>query len=204
MIVVSMHLFFEGDQVQYSPGLTAIIAAEHTRASLAEALYTRSCYATTGERIIVGLYIAGMPMGSEISTAQKHGLLINRHISGFVAGTTRLKSVEIIRNGKVLKSFHPESYSLDFTFDDMTPLETVTVASKDKKPPFVFYYIRVVQEDGHMAWSSPIWVDYVPSAPKRPVSKNAKPTVKLESLKIAEEEEEDNDFDYEDDEDDDE
>ncbi|KIC73871.1 Uncharacterized protein DB42_BP00520 [Neochlamydia sp. EPS4] len=196
--------FFEGDQVQYSPGLTAIIAAEHTRASLAEALYTRSCYATTGERIIVGLYIAGMPMGSEISTAQKHGLLINRHISGFVAGTTRLKSVEIIRNGKVLKSFHPESYSLDFTFDDMTPLETVTVASKDKKPPFVFYYIRVVQEDGHMAWSSPIWVDYVPSAPKRPVSKNAKPTVKLESLKIAEDEEEDNDFDYEDDEDDDE
>lgn len=195
--------FFEGDQVQYSPGLTAIIAAEHSRSSLAEALYNRSCYATTGERIIVGLYIAGMQMGSEISTAQKHGLMINRHISGFVAGTTKLKSVEIIRNGKVLKAFKPDGYSLDFTFDDMTPLEKVTTPTKDKKPPFVYYYIRVVQEDGHMAWSSPIWVDYVPGAPRRPVSKTAKPVPKPVPLKLEEEEEEEDDFDFDDEDDED-
>ena len=24
--------------------------------------------------------------------------------------------------------------------------------------PFVYYYIRILQEDGEMAWSSPIWV----------------------------------------------
>lgn len=191
--------FFEGDQVQYAPGLTAIIAPEHSRASLAEALYNRSCYATTGERIIVGLYIAGMPMGSEISTAQKHGLLINRHISGFVAGTTKLKSVEIIRNAKVLKSYKPDSYSLDFTYDDMIPLEKITISAKDKKPPFVFYYIRVVQEDGHMAWSSPIWIDYVPGAPKRPASKGAKPIPKPVAIDLEEDEdEEEDDFDYDD------
>lgn len=191
--------FFEGDQVQYTPGLTAIIAPEHSRSSLADALYNRSCYATTGERIIVGLYIAGMPMGSEISTAQKHGLLINRHISGFVAGTTKLKSVEIIRNGKVLKTYKPDNYSLDFAYDDMVPLEKVTVSAKDKKPPFVYYYIRVVQEDGHMAWSSPIWVDYVPGTPKRPASKTAKPAAKPVPMELEEEEEEE-DFDFDDDE----
>jgi hypothetical protein len=196
--------FFEGDQIQYFPGLTAIIATEHSRASMGEALYNRSCYATTGERIIVGLYIAGMAMGSEVSTAQKHGLMINRHISGFVAGTTRLKSVEIIRNGKVLKAFKPDSYSLDFAFDDMTPLEKVTIATKDKKPPFVFYYLRVVQEDGHMAWSSPIWVDYVPGAPKRIGAKVAKPALKPMPLKIAEEEDEEDDYEYDDIDDDDE
>lgn len=191
--------FYDSDQVQYSPGITAIIASEHSRSSLTEALYNRSCYATTGERIIVGLYIAGMAMGSEISTAQKHGLLINRHISGFVAGTTKLKSVEIIRNGKVLKTFHPDSYSLDFTYDDMSALEKVAIPSKNKKPPFVYYYIRVVQEDGHMAWSSPIWVDYVPSTPKRAPGKIAKPLPKPEPLKL-EEEDEDDDFDFDDDE----
>lgn len=195
--------FFEGDQIQYSPGLTAIIAPEHSRASLAEALYNRSCYATTGERMIVGLYIAGIPMGSEVSTAQKHGLLINRHISGFVAGTNQLKSVEIIRNGKVLKTFKPDGYSLDFTYDDMTPLDKIAITPKDKKPPFAYYYIRVVQEDGHMAWSSPIWVDYVPSAPRRAASKVAKPAAKPAPLKLEEEdEEEEDDFDFDHDDDD--
>lgn len=195
--------FFESDQVQYAPGLTAIIAPEHSKASLSEALYNRSCYATTGERIIIGINIAGMPMGSEISTAQKHGLLINRHISGFVAGTTKLKKVEIIRNGKVLKEFTPNDYSLEFTYDDMVALDKVAIVPKDKKPPFVYYYIRVIQTDGHMAWSSPIWIDFVPSAPKRPASKVVKPAAaKPAPTPVKGEEEDDYDYDDVDDEDD--
>jgi hypothetical protein len=188
--------FYEGDQVQYSPGLTAIIATEHTKASMAEALYNRSCYATTGERIIIGFYIAGAAMGSELSTAQKHGLNINRHISGFVAGTTSLKSVEIIRNGKVLKSFKPDGYSIDFTYDDLTALDKIALPAKDKKPGFVFYYLRVVQEDGHMAWSSPIWVDYVPGAPKRAAAKVTKPAAKPVAPVVEEDEDEDDEDDY--------
>lgn len=166
--------FFDSDQEQYSPGLTAIITPEHSRASLAEALYNRSCYATTGEHIILGLYVAGASMGSEISTANKQGLLINRHLSGYVAGTTDLKHVELIRNGKVIKTFTADGYSLDFTYDDMTPLEKVAFPSKDKAPPFVYYYLRVTQEDGHMAWSSPIWVDLLPPAPRDTSKKAAK------------------------------
>lgn len=197
--------FYDSDQVQYSAGLTAIIASEHTRASLAEALYNRSCYATTGERIILGVNIAGMQMGSEVSTAQKHGLLINRHISGFVAATANLKSVEIIRNGKVIKEFKPDGYSLEFTYDDMVALDKVAITPKDKKPPFVYYYIRVVQEDGHMAWSSPIWVDFVPGAPKRAVSKVTKPVAKVAPIAAVKEvkEEEDDDYHFDDIEDDD-
>ena len=151
--------FYEGDQVQYSPGATAIIASEHSRSALIEALYNRSCYATTGERIILGLSLAGLPMGSETSTAAKHGLNVNRHITGYAAGTANIKKVELIRNGKVIKTFEPQGnaqkYWLDFTYDDMVPLEQVVINANDKKPPFVFYYLRFTQEDGHMAWSSP-------------------------------------------------
>lgn len=200
--------FFEGDQTQYSPGLTAIICDEHTRSALAEALYNRSCYATTGERIILGLSLAGHPMGSEVSTAQKHGLLVNRHLSGYVAGTKKIKSIEIIRNGKVIHTINPDGYNIDFTYDDMIALEKVTIDAKDKKPPFVYYYLRILQEDGHMAWSSPIWVDYVPTAPVRkavPV-KGAKALKKIieEVEEEVEEEEEEDDFDFDDDEEDDE
>lgn len=188
--------FYEGDQEQYSPGLTAIIANEHSRSALAEALYNRSCYATTGERIIVGLYLAGSPMGSELSTANKPGLMINRHLSGYVAGTSKIKSIEIIRNGKVIHTLTANGYHLDFTYDDMTPLEKVALSNKNKSPPFVYYYIRVTQADGHMAWSSPIWVDLLPPSkeakrPVRPVSKTAAKAPPI----IVPEEEDDEDFD---------
>lgn len=195
--------FYEGDQVQYSPGLTAIIAPEHSRASLFEALYNRSCYATTGERIILGLYLAGMPMGTETSTAVKHGLRINRHLSGYVAGTTNIKKLEIIRNGKVIKTFETDGYAVDFTYDDMVPIEKVVIDAKDKKPPFVYYYLRFTQEDGHMAWSSPIWVDFVPvSAAARTAQKKVvKPTPAPKPQVMNDEDDDYDDEDYDDEDD---
>ena len=186
--------FYHGGQEQYPAGLTAIIAQEHSHSSLADALYNRSCYATTGEKIILGLYLAGHRMGSEVNTAEKHGLTINRHLSGFVAGTTDLRSVDIIRNGEVIKTFDCDGYTLEFTYDDMTPIDKVAIDAKDKKSPFVYYYLRVVQEDGHMAWSSPIWVDVLPPNPAlRAVAKRpAKPApVVLDFDEEEEEEEED-------------
>lgn len=163
--------FFDGDQEQYSPGMTAIISKEHTRASLYDSLYNRSCYATTGERIILGIYIAGLPMGTETNTQDKPGLNFNRHLSGYVAGTEKLKTVEIIRNGEVIQSYEPEDYHFEYEYDDMVPLKDVCIDDKDKTPPFTFYYLRVTQEDGHMGWSSPIWIDLT----DEPGSKKAKP-----------------------------
>jgi hypothetical protein len=190
--------FYEEDQEQYAPGLTAIVASEHTKSALAEALYNRSCYATTGERIILGISLAGVPMGGEITTATKQGLRINRHISGYVAGTDNIQKIEIIRNGKVIKTFEPEGYSLEFTFDDMTPLEKVVITSKDKKPPFVYYYIKVVQNNGHTAWSSPIWVDLVAPQPsirgaarRQKAAQAKKPVIDT----LDDEDDEDDDFD---------
>jgi hypothetical protein len=171
--------FFNGDQEQYTPGLTAIIAPKHTRDALIEALFNRSCYATTGERIILGLYLAGEPMGRELETKTKAGLMINRHLSGFVAGTAPLEKVEIIRNGAVIKTFKPDEESFDFTYDDMDELTDVVLPPVGESKPFVYYYLRVTQSDKHMAWSSPIWVDYhvlegiVESKPQ-PVKKSRK------------------------------
>jgi hypothetical protein len=152
--------FFDTDQEQYTSGLTAIITGEHTRDSLFKALYERSCYATTGERMIVDFSIAGTPMGAEVSTVDKPGLGVNRHISGVAAGTEKLDVVEILRNGEVIKTFEPDEYEYEFIFDDMDALDDVSLTSPKKgEVPFIFYYIRVVQEDGHTAWSSPIWID---------------------------------------------
>ena len=32
----------------------------------------------------------------------------------------------------------------------------------DAEPGESYYYVRIQQEDGQMAWASPIWVDYRP------------------------------------------
>ncbi len=162
--------YFETDQEQYSPGLTAIISPEHTREALFQALQRRSCYATTGPRIIVGFFIAGFGMGSEISTKQKPGLTLNRHISGYVAGEVKIAKVEFLRNGEIFHTIQPEDTKVDFAIDDTSDLEKIILQSSDDRPPFIYYYIRVTQEDGHIAWSSPIWIDHnaTPGSTKRP------------------------------------
>lgn len=116
-------------------------------------------------------------MGSEILTSDKPGCLVNRHISGSVAGTCKLQTIEILRNGKVIHTIAPDAYWADYHYDDLEPLKSVTLPGGTDKPPFVYYYVRVTQEDGHIAWSSPIWVDLVPPIPgkgRKALSKSAK------------------------------
>jgi hypothetical protein len=168
---------FDADQTQYSAGITAILASEHHRASLFEALQARSCYATTGERIILGLSVAGFGMGSEIDTKARPGLEFNRHIVGYCVGTAPLTEVLLIRNGEVFRKFAVKDERLEFEVDDMDLLGSIALESSGEKPPFVYYYLRALQSDGHIAWSSPIWVDLTSrSAPIAAVKKKKKTT----------------------------
>ncbi len=144
---------------QYSPGLTAILAKEHTRASIGDALQNRSCYATTGERIVLGFHIAGYSMGSEIDTKTRPGLEFNRHITGYAIGTCPLTEVAIIRNGKVFKTLKTTDEKIDIMLDDSDLLGSISIHPNPNQSPFAYYFLRVTQSDGHTAWSSPIWVD---------------------------------------------
>ena len=151
---------YEGPQVQYSAGLTAIIAAEQTRESLFQALYQRSCYATTGDRIVLGFFIAGACMGSELNTKTKPGLIFNRHITGFIATTENIKEIVIVRNGIPFKIINPNQTEYEFAIDDTESISKISLQSPDERPPFIYYYLKVTQENGHIAWSSPIWIDH--------------------------------------------
>lgn len=153
---------FATDQVQYSPGITAIIAKVQTRDGLMQALAKRSCYATTGARIILGMNIANHPMGSMLSTKLKPGLFYNRHITGFIVGTCPIKEILLIRNGEVYQTMVPKTDFFEFTIDDGQPLDKIALKSKEDDSYFAYYYLRVTQEDGHLAWGSPIWVDLSP------------------------------------------
>ncbi len=152
--------FYGSEHVQYSPGLTAIIATTQTRDVLLDALYHRRCYATTGERIVIDLQVAQSPMGSELDTQKRPGLAYSRHLTGYAIGTDYIQKIEIIRNGKVYATFTPEGNSYEFAIDDTDPIASITLDGGSEKPPFVYYYLRVLQKNGHMAWSSPVWIDH--------------------------------------------
>lgn len=147
---------YESDQVQYTPGMTAILSPNHSRDALFTALYNRHCYATTGEKIILVFNIANIQMGSEISLGKKPGLRFNRHIHGSVAGSDKIKEFTIFRNGKVFHQEKNKPAHFDFAIDDESLFEETAL---NNNGTFIYYYLRIIQANGHMAWSSPIWID---------------------------------------------
>lgn len=123
----------------YKGGLTAVFALEKTREAIWDALYKRQCYATTGARIYLEFCINGVPMGSEIQAKK-------REIYFCIVGTAPFLDITIIKNNKAIF----QNISSDFYYENTI---------KDKKElEEDFFYLRVIQKDGEMAWSSPIWV----------------------------------------------
>lgn len=123
----------------YRGGLTAVFAEEKTRESVWNALYERHSYATTGPRIYLEFTINGCPMGSELKTPKR-----NLRVDCIGAGP--LARLEIVKNNRIVHTVEDSSFRCTFCLED------APAKSED------FYYVRVTQADGEMAWSSPIWV----------------------------------------------
>jgi hypothetical protein len=62
-------------------------------------------------------------------------------------GTNAIKQIDIIKDKTFLYTMRPQTKNARFSFTDSR-----------KGPGESWYYVRVLQEDGQIAWSSPIWV----------------------------------------------
>ena len=167
-------LSIESKVAHQSPGLTIILAAEETRQSFFEALIARRVYATTGARIIIDFKIADEPMGSELSVTAKPGFKYIRPITGYVLAPSPIAEIAIIRNGVPFKTFDPKSDSFEIGVDDEEFYSPLLLHAEGSDQSFLYYYIRVKLADGHMAWSSPIWIDY-PTDKEKSDSKGNRP-----------------------------
>ncbi len=126
----------------YNGGLTAVYARELTRSSIWEALWNRRCYATTGQRIVLSFKVNGHIMGEEFRLRGNEP----RTIHAEVLGTSEISKVTVVRDGEDWYIHKGTSTHEEITVVDNSPLKKVT-----------YYYVRILQEDGGMAWSSPIW-----------------------------------------------
>jgi len=123
-------------------GLAGVWATELTRQGIARAVRDRRTLATTGERIFMDVRVAGEMMGSEVNA--RAGV----EVVARVAGTALIESVEIQRGSQTVYRAEPRSMAFTLRWTDPQP--------ESERTP---YYIRVTQTDGHMAWSSPVWVN---------------------------------------------
>ena len=74
---------------------------------------------------------------------------MRRQIAWRAVGTGPIERVDLLRNNEIVKSWEGEGKDdLSGTFSRAEP-----VAETE------WWYIRVIQADTQMAWSSPSWVD---------------------------------------------
>jgi len=127
-------------------GLVAILSEELTRAAVREALLARRVYATSGPRILLRVALDGTRMGgvlrSENGKEEPHELAFR------VVGTAPLERVDVIQSGAVIDQIRGDGSRELSVARPLTGLG-----------PGAYVYVRVLQEDGGLAWSSPVFVD---------------------------------------------
>ncbi|MCB1121617.1 MAG: DUF3604 domain-containing protein, partial [Verrucomicrobiae bacterium] len=117
------------------------------RESIFDSLYTKRTFATTGARMLIDVSVNGNRMGSEWRGAETE-----HTIDIYAKGSKPITFVELWKNGRMLWRWSPEDKSREFR-----------ATHKDPSAPFFrenYWYVRVTQEDGEMAWSSPAWYIY--------------------------------------------
>lgn len=150
-----------GDTHRRAPGLsgalTGIYAEELTADAILDALRQRRCFATMGARIFVDSRASGALMGRDVTTVDGRVVLSVRAI-----GTRPIVSMTLIRDGREVHHVEGNgALELQATFED----DKLSSGSH-------WYYWRIRQErdapvlpgnlmpaHGHLAWSSPHWVN---------------------------------------------
>lgn len=122
-------------------GLAALLTSELTREGVRTALKERRCYATNGPRILLRAALDGQRMGSLVSPRAK-ALLYVRAIA-----CAPIAALELVRGGQVVESMPGEGH-----WDVELAFEPENLAAGE------YLYVRVLQEDGGAAWSSPFFV----------------------------------------------
>lgn len=123
-------------------GLAALLTSDLTREGLRAALRERHCYATNGPRIILRTALDGKRMGSIVAPKAGKALLYVRAIA-----CAPITTIELVRSGKIVESVPGEQH-----WDVEAAFEPADLAAGE------YLYVRVVQEDGGAAWSSPFFV----------------------------------------------
>jgi len=123
-------------------GLAGIFTESLDRAALLAAMRQRRTFATNGIRPWMEVFIDETFMGSSLPPSTEDHVLRVRY-----EATSAIEHIDLVRSDHIATLEGPDTLSLDFE-RKIPPLQ-----------PGEFHYVRIIEENGGVAWSSPIFVD---------------------------------------------
>jgi hypothetical protein len=137
------------DHISTHISYAVAIAEDRTRTAILDAFRRRHCYGAT-DNILLDVRSGEHLMGEEFTASGPLRLKVLAH------GTGPIARVDIIKDFMYVYSTEPHT--------DRVELEWV---DEERRPPGLsWYYVRVLQENGEIAWGSPIWVHLTASNDK--------------------------------------
>jgi hypothetical protein len=133
-------VFASSDHLSQHASYGGVYVREFTRTGIVEALNARRSFGAT-DKISVEFEAGGGLMGQALEVRG------NPDLAFAVDGTAPLTRVTLVRNEVDVRSWEPKTRSY------RTKLSDTGAAAGENR-----YYLRVEQDDGGMAWSSPVWV----------------------------------------------
>ena len=119
-----------------------VYTAWPTRQGILDAIRRRHTYGAT-DNILLDVRMGDHFMGDEFTVTEALPIRVK------VRGTNVVARVHILRGPNVIYTHEPNEQNVRFEFTD-----TETSARSGTN----YYYVRVEQADGQVAWSSPMWV----------------------------------------------
>jgi hypothetical protein len=137
-------LGFEASSDHWSTHISysVVLAERHDRTAILDAMRKRHTYAATDD-IVCDVRSGDHLMGDEFTTEKAPEFSVR------VIGTKPLAAVDILRDSDVVTTLTPNAPEYSGTWKDEEP-----------KSGTHYYYVRVRQSDGELAWTSPMWVTY--------------------------------------------
>ncbi|HEX4129362.1 MAG TPA: hypothetical protein VHZ24_04915 [Pirellulales bacterium] len=112
------------------------------RQEILDAIRKRQTYGAT-DNLIVSFEADGHFMGQEFTTGKPPALRLKVH------GTGKIDRIDLIRNGQYIYASSPGKRDVDVTYTDMQPEAGTN-----------YYYFRLLQDNGEVAWASPVWINF--------------------------------------------
>jgi hypothetical protein len=128
------------DHISTHVSYACVLTENYSRQGIIDAFQQRHCYAAT-DNIVLDVRMGGHIMGDAFTTAHVPALEIH------AIGTAPIRQVDVICNEKYLYTVHPGKSEVNLRY---LPMDQAAGTSH--------YYIRIQQQDGQMAWASPLWV----------------------------------------------
>ncbi len=137
-------------QFEYPGAITGVYAKSLSRKDIMNAIRERRCFASANDRLFVWLSSEDAEMGTE-----KKGKKDIINIMA-ISGNSPIREVHVIKNGDLFIKFG--SFGIEEGFDETKYIFIKTIDCGELSEP-VNYYVKVIQSDGDIAVSSPIWLD---------------------------------------------